>query len=399
MLLTDKPDEQDVVKVLDFGLVKDVTGEAEDLTQAGLFMGSPKYMAPEQILRGTRSCRARHLLSLGVMMYEMLCGKVPFDRGASVGTLMAHVNEQPPPMQIHNPSINVSASMEVVVKRCLEKNPDDRYASMKALLEALKRVGAGIVDTSEGLPAAFLESGPDSSVLAPLPAGPRVTAPSSSGVGARSDSGPQRPSFTGSSGNHPAPVFASPSVSESLVGPAPERTATVDRAGEAELRVDGRRARRDRRHRRVRAASHAQRCERRRARGHGERESERERGHEREGDGERRCGCVGVGGCSADRAQGPHRHRAAGRDAHRGRRREVRLHAVRHPLRGRRAREDAHAEGHEEGHEAEKIEVAVGASSASAKLDVFTGAPQQPPAQGQRTNGGKTGADYKPSPY
>jgi hypothetical protein len=46
-----------------------------------------------------------------------------------------------------------------------------------------------------------------------------------------------------------------------------------------------------------------------------------------------------------------------------------------------------------------KVEVAVGAASASAKLDVYTGAPQQQPAQGQRTNGGKTGADYKPSPY
>ncbi|HEY4122363.1 MAG TPA: serine/threonine-protein kinase, partial [Byssovorax sp.] len=174
VLLTDKADEQDVVKVLDFGLVKDVTGEAEDLTQAGLFMGSPKYMAPEQILGNEISPRT-DIYSLGVMMYEMLCGKVPFDRGASVGTLMAHVNEPPPPMQANNPSINVSASMEVIVKKCLEKAPDDRYPTMKALLEALKRVGTGIVDTAEGLPAAFLESGPDSSVMAPLPGNPRVT--------------------------------------------------------------------------------------------------------------------------------------------------------------------------------------------------------------------------------
>ena len=67
-------DERDFVKVLDFGLVKDVTGEAEDLTQAGLFMGSPKYMAPEQILGGEITPRT-DIYSLGVMMYEMLSGQ------------------------------------------------------------------------------------------------------------------------------------------------------------------------------------------------------------------------------------------------------------------------------------------------------------------------------------
>ena len=82
ILLCDRADENDVVKVLDFGLVKDVTGEHEDLTQAGLFMGSPKYMAPEQILGGEISSRT-DIYSLGVMMFEMLTGKVPFDRGAS----------------------------------------------------------------------------------------------------------------------------------------------------------------------------------------------------------------------------------------------------------------------------------------------------------------------------
>ena len=66
------------MKVLDFGLVKNVTGEAEELTQTGLFMGSPKYMAPEQILGGEVAART-DIYSLGVMMYEMLSGKVPFD--------------------------------------------------------------------------------------------------------------------------------------------------------------------------------------------------------------------------------------------------------------------------------------------------------------------------------
>ena len=116
ILLTDRADERDIVKVLDFGLVKDVSGEGEDLTQAGLFMGSPKYMAPEQILGGEITPRT-DIYSLGVMMFEMLTGKVPFDRGASVGTLMAHVNDPLPPMRSINPKLQASPTMENVVTR------------------------------------------------------------------------------------------------------------------------------------------------------------------------------------------------------------------------------------------------------------------------------------------
>ncbi|HVY46237.1 MAG TPA: serine/threonine-protein kinase, partial [Minicystis sp.] len=223
ILLTDRGDEHDYVKVLDFGLVKDVTGEAEDLTQAGLFMGSPKYMAPEQILGNEISPRT-DIYSLGVMIYEMLSGKVPFDRGASVGTLMAHVNEPPPPLAVTNPSVNVSPAMEAIVKKCLEKDPNNRFVSMKALLDALKKVGGDAVmaDTNEALPAAHV--GPQSSA--------RPSAPS---VPASAPSFASQPPFTGSSGNHPAPAFASPSFTDSL-GAVPDKTEIV------ELRKGSRRA-------------------------------------------------------------------------------------------------------------------------------------------------------------
>src|SRR5271170_3344692 len=160
ILLTDRADERDIVKVLDFGLVKDVTGEAEDLTQAGLFMGSPKYMAPEQILGGEITART-DIYSLGVMMFEMLTGKVPFDRGASVGTLMAHVNDPVPPMRSVNPKLQASPTTENIVARCLEKDPNKRFNSMKDLLNALKRVGneeGPLTDTHESMPMARLDS-------------------------------------------------------------------------------------------------------------------------------------------------------------------------------------------------------------------------------------------------
>src|SRR6185436_9690907 len=206
ILITDRGDERDNVKVLDFGLVKDVSGEAEDLTQAGLFMGSPKYMAPEQILGGEITART-DIYSLGVMMYEMLAGKVPFDRGASVGTLMAHVNDALPPMRTVNPKLQSSPTMDNIVLRALEKDPAKRFASMKDLLNALKRVGnedGSLTDTHESMPMA------------------RVDMAASSGP--MSDSGPS------TSGLHRVateskPPSGSPSISDTLgsagVAPAP----------------------------------------------------------------------------------------------------------------------------------------------------------------------------------
>lgn len=138
ILLTNREDERDSVKVLDFGLVKDVTGTVEqDLTQAGLFMGSPKYMSPEQIT-GAPITPATDVYSLGVMLFEMLTGKVPFDRGKSVMTLMAHVNDPVPRLDEVRPGLVVSTALENIVMCCLEKAPEARFRSMDDLLAALK---------------------------------------------------------------------------------------------------------------------------------------------------------------------------------------------------------------------------------------------------------------------
>jgi serine/threonine-protein kinase len=141
-------DERDFVKVLDFGLVKNLEDKGEELTQAGLFMGSPKYMAPEQI-RGERCDGRCDVYGLGVMMFEMLTGKVPFDRQNSVNILMAHIQEDVPAMSVMNPSARVPAALEAVVRRCMAKSVDARYASMEDVLIALKEV-AGLNTTMSG---------------------------------------------------------------------------------------------------------------------------------------------------------------------------------------------------------------------------------------------------------
>ncbi len=141
--LIEHGDETDFVKVLDFGLVKNIDeGKGEDLTQTGLFMGSPKYMAPEQI-RGEHVDARTDIYALGIMMYEMVCGKVPFDRPNSVNILMAHVNEPVPPLRDMNPSIQVSEAFEATILKCVEKRQEDRFTSMDEVLAALKRAGAG----------------------------------------------------------------------------------------------------------------------------------------------------------------------------------------------------------------------------------------------------------------
>jgi serine/threonine protein kinase len=135
VLLTRHGDEDDFVKVLDFGLVKHVETESEqELTKAGLFMGSPKYMSPEQI-RGERVDARSDVYALGVVMYEMVTGKVPFERENTVKVLMAHMHEAVPP--IHAP--DCPAALAELIMRCLAKRPEGRPSSMDEVILMLKQ--------------------------------------------------------------------------------------------------------------------------------------------------------------------------------------------------------------------------------------------------------------------
>ncbi len=171
IFLTVHGDEHDFVKVLDFGLVKNVSeSRGEDITQTGLFMGSPKYMAPEQI-NGDRVDARTDVYSLGIILYEMMTGKVPFDRANSVNILMAQVNEPVPPMRSINPQIEVSPGMEEAILRCLEKDMEKRFSSMDELLQWLKRASPNHTGTME------IRSADASASIPPVSAGMRVALP------------------------------------------------------------------------------------------------------------------------------------------------------------------------------------------------------------------------------
>jgi serine/threonine-protein kinase len=103
-------------------------------------------------------------------MYEMICGKPPFDKKVSTATLMAQVHEAPPPISERNPGAPISPAMEAIVMRCLEKNPDNRFSSMREVLGHLK-VAAG-EDPLEATRTSRIDLGPMPSrpSLTPLPA-------------------------------------------------------------------------------------------------------------------------------------------------------------------------------------------------------------------------------------
>jgi eukaryotic-like serine/threonine-protein kinase len=134
-----KPDNilvsKKVVKVLDFGIAKQIGGTADpSLTQGGMVMGTPHYMSPEQALG--RSVDARtDIFALGTVLYEMLSGTRPFTGDASTQVLLQIVMQEP--RDIALAAFGITPALATIVRRCMSKQPDDRYQSCTELREAL----------------------------------------------------------------------------------------------------------------------------------------------------------------------------------------------------------------------------------------------------------------------
>lgn len=127
------------VKIVDFGIAK-VAGLQNKITRAGAIFGTPHYMSPEQC-KGTAVDHRTDIYSLGVMMYEMIVGTVPFDAENPLTILSQHIHDRPVP-----PSRRVDGlppDLEAIVLRCLEKDPADRFQSMHEVAAALAAVERG----------------------------------------------------------------------------------------------------------------------------------------------------------------------------------------------------------------------------------------------------------------
>ncbi len=132
------------VKILDFGIAKVSTAATDKLTQAGSVFGTPHYMSPEQAA-GTAVDHRGDVYSIGVILYEMASGQVPFDADNFMGILTQHMYRAPPSLRAleGRSTERVPAGLEAIILKCLSKKPEQRYQDCSELRQDLERLRIG----------------------------------------------------------------------------------------------------------------------------------------------------------------------------------------------------------------------------------------------------------------
>lgn len=227
-----------VVKVMDFGIARAMQSGVTSMTQTGMVVGTPQYLSPEQALGRGVDARS-DLYSVGIMLFELLTGRLPFDADSPLAIAYAHVQEEPPVPSGINRSL--PPAVDALVARALKKNPNERFPTAEAMREECLRVagsgqsGATPLIISEGPRARTSGASVASAVFptaSPNAAGPQTPAPPSvqtpyRPTQAAPQSGPQMgpgpsaaggPGFGPSAPSTPPPVNAYPGPGQ---GPIP----------------------------------------------------------------------------------------------------------------------------------------------------------------------------------
>ncbi len=145
IVLVPLPDGKDMVKVLDFGIAKlretSGGGGAYTATQTGMVIGTPQYISPEQAAgkRGEEIDGRADLYSLGVVLYEMVTGRLPFESDTPMGLLLQHMQAAPRPPQEIRPDLDIPEPVSALLMKCLEKEPGKRFQSAEELISALQQ--------------------------------------------------------------------------------------------------------------------------------------------------------------------------------------------------------------------------------------------------------------------
>jgi len=148
-------DEQGHAKVTDFGIAR---AGASEMTETGSIMGTAQYLSPEQA-QGHAVTATSDIYSIGVMLYEMLAGRLPFEGDSAVAVALKHLSEQPPPISQWRPDVH--PALEAVVMAALAKDPAQRWQSAEDLAAALEAARVQIEAGHNG--------GQDTAAFAPIP--------------------------------------------------------------------------------------------------------------------------------------------------------------------------------------------------------------------------------------
>jgi serine/threonine protein kinase len=240
----DEGEPRDVVKVCDFGIAKfiedrgaPITGD-EKLTQAGIVVGTPEYMSPEQCKAERLDVRS-DLYSMGIILYQLLTGRVPFQADTALGIALKQLNEEAPPPRTFNPEVD--ERLEAVCVKAMKKKREQRYQTAREMRADLRAVVGTWAPEPLSQSTPIVVEGPG--VPSVVPTNPWLTRqpPADEELEWETAAAEPTPDIPAAAPPPPPPPPSSPEASV-IVTPEPEMASSMDATEAAASERAGRRA-------------------------------------------------------------------------------------------------------------------------------------------------------------
>ena len=204
IFVTITPSGEDIPKILDFGIAKVAGNDGQNnLTRTGTIFGTPFYMAPEQALGNPVDART-DIYAMGVIMYEVFAGSLPFQGESFMGILTQHITTEPEPVAQRAAKANrpMPPGLADIIMRCLRKDPAQRFSTMDELVNALIAIYRGVAGAGM---STYMEAFPIASGAHPVPSAPMTA---------------QHMAHAAAAGHPPGPPMHTPPAGTSAVAPS-----------------------------------------------------------------------------------------------------------------------------------------------------------------------------------